>query len=122
MGAVLAAGVVFALGCASEPDQEFMDESADHQQICVEISQDGQQLERVDDDDCPSDEDNNGQSTFYPGYPYWYYLGRAYGSPPPVGQRLPLASHGSFSRPQGGTIARPPATGGFGTTRVSVGS
>lgn len=120
VGMVLAVGMMFAAtGCASEPDQEFMDTQADHQQLCVKISDDGNEVTRVSDDQCPSDEDNNGQSVFYVGYPYWFYMGRAFGTPPAVGSTVPR-THGSFSRPAGGTIAKPPATGGFGMARVPV--
>lgn len=104
LGLVLAAGISFA--CASGDDQEFMDTEADHQEICV----DEQTGKRVEDRECDS-----GTS----GY-HWFYHGRAHGPAPAVGQPYNRL-YGSTVRP-GGTIARPPATGGFGTTKVSVGS
>jgi len=118
IGLVLAAGVSFA--CASEPDQEFMDTEADHQQVCVEV-QDNGDLVRDDDSDCPADREDNSHSGghYYSGYHYWYYLGRAHGAPPAVGSKV-NSSHGSFTRPSTGSIARPPASGGFGTFRALV--
>lgn len=116
LGLVLLAGVSFA--CASEPDQEFMEIAADHQQMCVQIEDDFE-LVRSEDGNCP--DENESHANFYPGYYYWYYMGRAHGTPPPVGAKVPVAS-GSFTRPSSGTIAKPPASGGFGVTQVSVGS
>lgn len=116
MGAMLAAAVSFA--CASgEDDQEFMDVDADHQQVCTEVKHNGE-LVRVEDEKCP--DENEHHAHFSPGYYYWYYLGKAHGTPPAVGASVPVAN-GSFTRPSTGTIARPPATGGFGVTKVSVG-
>lgn len=114
LGVVLAAGISFA--CASDPDQEFMDTEADHQQMCVQV-QDGGELVRGDDSNCGDEGEHH--ASFNAGFWYWYYLGRAHGAPPAVGQKVPTG--GTFTRPTSGTFARPPATGGFGTTRVSVG-
>lgn len=117
VGLVLAAGISFA--CASgEDDQEFMDVNADHQQVCVKV-EDEDNFIRADDDKCP--DENEHHAHFYPGYYYWYYMGSAHGSPPPVGSKVSTTS-GSFTRPTSGTIARPPASGGFGVFRVPVGS
>lgn len=112
LGLVLTAGVSFA--CASEPDQQFMDVEADYQQMCVREQDD--RLIRRPDDECPRDDSNrSGTSSLY-----WYYLGRAFGTPPAVGQ--PVPSGGTTTRPVGASIAKPPASGGFGVTKVSVGS
>lgn len=117
VGLVLAAGVSFA--CASgEDDQEFMDVNADHQQVCVKV-EDENNFVRAEDDQCP--DENTSHAHFYPGYHYWYYLGSAHGTPPPVGSKV-TPGHGSFTRPTSGTIAKPPASGGFGTFRAPVAS
>lgn len=115
VGLVLMAGVSFA--CASEPDQEFMDVNADHQQMCVQV-QDNGDLIRDHDAKCPDEDEHHAH--FNTGFWYWYYLGRVHGTPPPVGKQVPVG--GSFTRPTSGTIAKPPASGGFGVTKVSVGS
>lgn len=112
-GLVLAAAVSFA--CASEPDQEFMDVEADYQEMCVEDKGDGE-LERHPDEECPGGQQHSSSSSLY-----WYYLGRAFGSPPAYGSSFRPGSHGTTVRPVTGTIARPPASGGFGMSRVSVG-
>lgn len=114
LGLVLFAGVNFA--CASEPDQEFMDMDADHQQVCVRVQENGDLL-RSEDDECG--DENQSHAHFYSGYYYWYYMGRAHGTPPPVGSKVSAAS-GSFTRPSSGSIAKPPASGGFGTFRAPV--
>jgi hypothetical protein len=117
VGTVLLAGIAFTgTACASEPDQEFMDTEADHQQMCVQV-QDNGDLIRDHDAKCPDEDEHHAH--FDTGFWYWYYLGRVYGTPPAVGQQVPIG--GSFVRPSSGTIARPPATGGFGSTKVSVG-
>lgn len=112
VGVILAAGISFA--CAADPDQEFMDEPADHQEMCVEDKGNGE-YERHPDDEC-EDEHRRASNGLL-----WYYLGRAYGSPPPYGSSFKPGSHGTTVKPTTGTVARPPSTGGFGTTRVSVG-
>lgn len=109
---------VFTVACSSEPDQEFME--ADHQQICVKPQPNGE-LERRPDHECDG-QDDNGSSGSSGCAVCWYFLGRAYGTPPPVGQKIPAYAPGSYARPASGTVARPPATGGFGGSRVSVGS
>lgn len=116
-GLVLTA--VFTVACASEPDQEFMDTEADHQQVCVKPQPNGE-LERRPDHEC-SGQDESGGGGGSGCAVCWYFLGRAYGTPPAVGQKIPAYTPGSYARPSTGTIARPPASGGFGTTRVSVG-
>lgn len=114
-GIVLAAAVSFA--CASgEEDQEFMDMEADHQQVCVQV-QDNGDLIREEDKECP--DENESHAHFSPGYYYWYYMGRAHGTPPPVGNKVSTTS-GSFTRPASGSIAKPPSSGGFGTFRAPV--
>lgn len=121
IGLVLTAGI--GLACAEgDPDQEFMDMEADHQQMCVTIVDEGQNLLRGEDSNCAHQpEDNGGGGTFVCTW-CWYYLGRVHGTPPAVGQKIPIGSSGSFVRPSTGTIAKPPASGGFGVTKVSVGS
>lgn len=114
LGLVLFAGVSFA--CASEPDQEFMDTEADHQQVCVQV-EDDEELVRSEDGKCG--DENESHAHFYPGYYYWYYIGRAHGTPPPVGGKVSTTS-GSFTRPTSGSIAKPPPSGGFGTFRAPV--
>jgi len=116
VGTILASGIAFAMAGCSE--DEWSTTQAAYSEICVQVGPGGQQVTRVSDDNCTSD--NDRCSTYiYPGHYYWYYLGRSQQAPP-VGAHLPIAS-GQFSRPASGTIARPPASGGFGTTRVSVG-
>lgn len=111
VGSVLFAGMLFAMsGCASEPDQEFMESDADYQEVCL----DREDNERVDFEKCDQDS-SNGHTTFFP-----YYLSRSYGSVPPVGSKINPA-HGTAVRPASGSIARPPASGGFGRTITSVG-
>lgn len=117
VGLVLSAGMLFTnTACTSEPDQEFMDAEADHQQVCVKPRENGE-LERRPDHEC-SDDGSSGSATCLV---CWYFLGRAFGAPPAHGQRFNPGSYGSFIRPSSGTIAKPPASGGFGTTKVSVG-
>lgn len=116
-GIVLAAAVSFA--CASgEDDQEFMDVNADHQQVCVKV-EDQDNFIRAEDKECG--DENEHHAHFYPGYHYWYYMGSAHGTPPPVGSKVSTTS-GSFTRPSTGSIAKPPSSGGFGTFRAPVGS
>jgi len=111
VGNVLFAGMLFAMsGCATEPDQQFMESDADYQEICL----DREDNERVEFEKCDQDS-SNGHTTFFP-----YYLSRAYGSVPAVGSKINPA-HGTSIRPASGTIARPPASGGFGTSRVTSG-
>lgn len=112
--------VVMSTACSSEPDQEFMDAEADHQQVCVKPQGNGE-LERRPDHEC-SDQDDDGRSGGSSCVVCWYFIGRAFGAPPAVGSKLPAYTPGSFTRPSSGTIAKPPASGGFGTTKVSVGS
>jgi hypothetical protein len=118
LGLAMAATLAFAAsGCAVEPDQEFMDVEADHQQVCVKV-QDNGDLIRDDDSKCP--DENHSHTSFGPGFWYWYYLGRAYGAPPAVGQTV-NRWQGTFTRPSSGTIAKAPSSGGFGTFRSAVG-
>lgn len=94
------------MACAE--GEEYEEVQAGSQEICVE--KDSQV--RVPDDKC----DGDSSHTHY----YWWYHGSSYGPAPAVGSRANML-HGSAVKP-GGTVARPPATGGFGTFRASVGS
>jgi hypothetical protein len=117
-GIVLAS--VLLVACSSEPDQEFMDADADHQQVCVKPQPNGE-LERRPDHEC-ADQDDDGHMGGSTCAVCWYFLGRAYGTPPAVGQKIPSYAPGSYAKPSTGTVARPPATGGFGVTRVTTGA
>jgi hypothetical protein len=108
LGLVMVAGMSFA--CSSEPDQEFMDVTADSQEICVKRDT----MERVTWEHCEEDA-ASGHAHYYP----WYH-GSAHGPAPAVGSKV-NPHQGSAIRP-GGTVARPPSTGGFGTSGVSSGS
>lgn len=111
VGNVLIFGMLFAMsGCATEPDQEFMESDADYQEICL----DREDNERVEFEKCDQDS-SHGHTMFYP-----YYLSRTYGPAPAVGSKINPA-HGTSVRPASGSIARPPASGGFGRTITSVG-
>lgn len=115
IGTVLGAGMIMASSaCSSEPDQEFMD--ADHQQVCVKKGEATGELERRPDHECSGASEDGGTCLIC-----WYFLGRAFGTPPAVGSRFNPGSYGTFTRPTTGTFAKPPASGGFGTTKVSVG-
>lgn len=119
IGSVLSVGIVFASSaCTSEPDQEFMDVNADHQQVCVKPQPNGE-LERRPDHECPG-QDEGGSGGGSSCAVCWYYIGRAHGSAPAVGSKFRPVS-GSYARPSTGTVAKAPASGGFGMSRVSVG-
>jgi hypothetical protein len=116
LGIAMAATLAFAAsGCATEPDQEFMDTEADNQQVCVQV-QDNGDLVRDDDAKCP--DENEHHAHFTPGFWYWYYMNRSMGTPPAVGQKV--TTGGTFIRPTSGSIAKPPSSGGFGTFRAPV--
>lgn len=87
-------------GCASGPDYEEVD--AGSQEICI----DSETMERVDFEKCDDDRSHGG-SHFYP----WYHKS-SNGPAPAIGSKI-NPGHGSVLKP-GGTIARPPASGGFG--------
>jgi hypothetical protein len=97
----------FALGTAAcaagDPAAET---DADYSEVC----QDADRI-RVDDADC---ENNVGGTSVV-------YIPRASGyHPPPVGSRIDQALVTTV-RPAAGSIARPPATGGFGRFTASGG-
>lgn len=108
VGKVLLAGAAFAgaTGCSSEP--EYTEVQSDHQEICV----DQQTQVRVADHLCDDGDGHGGR------YHHWYQS-RAHGPAPAVGKQINPA-WGSSARPAG-SISRPPASGGFGTTRVTSG-
>lgn len=87
--------------CASDDDDAEV--RADHHRICVDNDQ-----VRVEDTNCP-DDDSDGH--FF--HPYWIYGSH---SAPGVGSKVVPGSY-STVKPTSGTIARPPAKGGFGTFR-----
>jgi hypothetical protein len=102
--AAITIGVVLSAlaltGCSDE------EQNADYSEVCLDA-----QNVRVDDDRCDDDSSHNHWMWF----PYVYAV-PAYGSHVDT-------SKGVTTRPTTGTIARPPATGGFGTTRTgTVGS
>lgn len=105
VGIVLTAGVSFACG----PGEEYEEVPAGSQEICVERATG----ERVEWDKC-DDDSGRGHVSYYP----WYH-GSSHGPAPAVGSKINPA-HGSATRP-GGTISRPPSSGGFGMSKVSVG-
>lgn len=112
-GVVFAAVISFA--CALGSEEEYEEVQADYQEMCVEDKGDGE-LERHPDEQCPGGQQHSSGSGLY-----WYYLGRAFGSPPAYGSSFRPGGHGTTVRPVAGTVARPPASGGFGTFRVPVG-
>lgn len=118
LGVVLAAGVSLACASGEDDSTQKVTENADHQKICVTITDQGQQMERRDDEECSHQPDDNGIGSdggTFTCLVCWYYLGRAHGSAPAVGQKIPISAVGSFSRPTSGSIASPPKSGGFGT-------
>lgn len=88
-------------GCAE--DEEV---NADYSQVCVEDDTDI----RVEDNNC--DTDSTGSHWVW--FPHHLLM-------PPVGDRINPA-FGVTTKPTSGTIARPPAKGGFGTFRSGLSS
>lgn len=108
IGQVLIGQIVWAMaGCGVQSDYEEV--RTQDQEICV----DRETGERVDFDKC-DDDGPHGHTHFYP----WYHS-ISHGPAPAVGSKINPA-HGTSVRPAG-PVARPPAPGGFGTTRVTSG-
>lgn len=93
-------GVVAALALAACGSGES---NADYNRICLD-----ENGVRVEDHNCPDDDSRNG---FF--YPIWLY---GHTAAPAVGSRPPAGSYVT-TKPATGSIARPPAKGGFGTFR-----
>jgi hypothetical protein len=103
--------LVGALACASGGD-EYTEVETEYGEICVRHSDVTGEDTRVGDEEC----ERGGSGVFW----VWVFQ-RAGARIPAVGGVVQKGSYTTV-RP-GGTIARPPATGGFGTTRVgTVGS
>jgi hypothetical protein len=94
VGAVLTA--LALTGCADE------EQTADYSEVCVDA-----QGVRVEDRRC---DERDGHTWMW--FPYSY-------SVPAHGSHVD-ASKGTTVRPVTGTVARPPASGGFGTTRAGT--
>lgn len=106
IGPVTVGAMIFALAACS--DEEYVEVQADSQEICVEQATGNRvPFERCDDD--------SDHSHYYP----WFHSS-SHGPAPAVGSRINPA-YGSTVRPAG-SIARPPATGGFGGSKVSAGT
>lgn len=110
--AVLAASATMT-ACAEEPGQ-FETRQAASGEVCMKYNRaTGDYDVRAHDSECERD---TSRSHFM-----WVYVNHAGGySAPPVGGKLTPGSY-STVRPAGVTVARPPATGGFGTYTASAG-
>jgi hypothetical protein len=104
--AVTTAFILAVSGCASEPGGF---EETDYTAVCVNQETNT----RVDDDQCPQDQQNSSSSNLL----LWYFIYRSV-SAPAVGHPV---SGGSYVRPATSSVGFAPKTGGFGT-RVGAGS
>lgn len=103
----LTAALASALtGCSGGGDGQEM--RADFHRICVDNTQ-----VRVDDGQCP---DNDADGFFF--HPLWVY---GMNTAPAVGSKVDAGTFATV-KPTAGVIARPPASGGFGTYRTSAGA
>lgn len=100
---IVTIGLLAALSTACSEGEE----RADWSRICVDREQ-----VRVEDSNCPDDDLDHGR--FF--HPVWVASGHR---SPPVGEK-PIAGSFTGTKPSAGTIGRPPASGGFGTTRGST--
>lgn len=100
--------LVGALACADGGD-EYTEVQTEYGEICVRRDPATGDDTRVDDAEC----DRGGS-----GVLWVWVLQRAGYHAPAIGSTVPRGTYTTV-RP-GGTIARPPAIGGFGTTRVGT--
>lgn len=103
-----------AAACDDGPE-EFEEKQTAYGEVCMKYNRaTGEHDVRVPDSECDNDHD---RSHFV-----WVYVNHGGGySAPPMGGKLTSGSYTTV-KPTGTTIARPPATGGFGTFRAPVGS
>lgn len=112
---------VASLACADSEETEVV--QTQYGEICVRreeppqvdmpFMQDEPTMERVPWEECEND------SSHIHFYPYYINHGAGYQAPP-VGSKF-APSHGTSTRPASGAVARPPASGGFGTHTTTVG-
>jgi len=116
---VARAGLAVALaaslaGCTDAPD-EYEEQTTAYGQVCMKWNRaTGEYDVRVPDSECDQDGDHSHFN--------WIYIHSAGGhSAPAIGSKVKPGSYVT-TLPAGATVAKPPATGGFGTFRAPVGS
>lgn len=99
--------------CGDSPD-DYQEQNSAYGEICMKYNRaTGEYDVRVPDRECENDTDRSHHT--------WLWINQAGGyHPPPMGSKV---SPGTYvtTKPNGSTISKPPATGGFGTFRAPIG-